>query len=54
MTFVLRPGSHHRPGRQREYLTGPEKHVVKLRFRNAEELIKGDFAEFLKEHLGQL
>jgi excinuclease ABC subunit A len=39
---------------EREYLTGPEKDVVKLRFRNAEELAKGDLVEFLKEHLGQL
>jgi hypothetical protein len=39
---------------EREYLTGPEKDVVKLRFRSAEELAKGGLVEFLTEHLANI
>ena len=41
-------------GTEREFQTGPERDVLRLRFQNTEDLDKGDLRQFLAEHLASL
>ncbi|MGE0607213.1 MAG: excinuclease ABC subunit UvrA [Pirellulales bacterium] len=39
---------------ERDFVPGPEKDIIKLRFRTSDDVAQGDLARFVKEHVGKI